>query len=126
MPNNKDRATLRDVINYTPEQYFSDSEVVLIRNTFKDNPVLMGVLRKIFLPTVSDPSLPIEEFSKDALLIGVDWMSMPAEHVKAIIQGRMEAIKFIMGGLIQLRMLAHGSVESPLTAETRRAKDSLK
>ncbi len=126
MPNNKDKASLSDIINYKPEQYLSEEELAIIRSTFRDNPKLMTVLRKIFLPTISDPSLPVEEVSKDALLTNIDWMSMSAEHVKAIMQGRMEAIKFIVGGFIQLRMLANSPVESPMSEEARRAKDSTK
>lgn len=126
MPNDKQRASLRDVINYEPEKYLSDDEIALIRNTFKSSPRLFHVLRKVFLPTISDPELPIEQMGDDVYLKNIDWMSMPAEHVKAVMQGRMEAVKFILGGFIQLKMLANDKVESPLQAEARRSKDSSK
>lgn len=119
-------ASLRDVLNYNPEQYLSDDELALIRSTFKDNPRLIAVVRKVMLPTISDPELPIEEIANDSLLAGVDWQSMPAEHVKAVLQGRQEAIKFIAGGLIKLKMFANSGEESPYSAELRRKKDSTK
>lgn len=114
-------ASLRDVLNYEPERYISDEDIALIRTL---TPKHLAVIRKIMLPTVSDPSLPIEEMGKDAFLTGVDWLGMPAEHVKAIMQGRMEAIKFILGGLVQLKMIANAKEPNPYTEALRRKKDS--
>lgn len=126
MPDNSQAATLRDVINYEPERYLSEDEMALIKNTFKGNKQLLTVLRKLFLPTVSDPSLPIEEIANDTLLAGVDWQSMPAEHIKPIILGRMEAIRFVASGLIKLRVLANSEDASPFMDAVRRKKDSAK
>lgn len=126
MPDNTQRATLRDVINYEPEMYLSSDEMALIKSTFKDNPKLIAVLRKVFLPTMSDPSLPIEEISNDVLLTGVDWQGMPTEHIKPILLGRMEAIKFVAGGLIKLKMLSNASEPNPYAEALRRKKDSAK
>jgi hypothetical protein len=126
MPQDNQRASLRDVLNYEPEQYLSADELALIKSTFKDNQKLLNVLRKVMLPTISDPSLPVEEVANDSLLAGVDWQSMPSEHVKAILQGRQEAIKFIAGGLIRLRMLSSESEESPYQKALRMKKDSAK
>lgn len=122
-PQKQQPASLRDVLNYEPEKYLSDEEVALVR-TF--TPRHLNVIRKIMLPTLSDPNLPIEEMGKDAFLTGVDWLSMPAEHVKAIMQGRMEAIKFILGGLVQMRMISSAPTENPYAEQVRRAKDSTK
>lgn len=126
MPKDHERASLRDVLNYEPEKYLSDEEVALIKSTFRNNPALLAVIRKIMLPTIADPSLPIEEMANDVLLTGVDWMSMPSEHVKPIIQGRMEAIKFVAGGLIKLKVISSAKEENPFEEALRRKKDSAK
>lgn len=126
MQDQSQRASLRDVLNYKPEQYITDDELALIRSTFKDNHKLLAVIRKVMLPTISDPDLPVEELANDVLLAGIDWQSMPSEHVKAILQGRQEAIKFIAGGIIKLKMFANSTEESPYSAELRRKKDSAK
>lgn len=126
MPNDQQRASLSDVLNYDPEQYLSDEEVALIRSTFKDNPKLMAVIRKVMLPTISDPSLPIEEISNDAFLAGLDIGAMPKEELKAIMLARQDAIKFIVGGLVKLKVFAHSREETPDEAERRRYKDSAK
>lgn len=114
-------ASLADVLNYEPEKYLSDEDMAIIK-TF--TPKHLTVIRKMMLPTVVDAELPMEEMGQDCYLTGIDWMSMPAEHAKAIMQGRTEAIKFILGGLIKLRILATGSVESPLQKEERMRKSS--
>lgn len=119
------RASLADVISYQPDKYYSDEEVALIRNTFKNNPKLLKVLRKALLPTISDPDMPIEQMS-DIFMQGIDWLQMPAEHAKSIMQGRTEAVKFVMGGLIMLKDIANSEGESPYTKLLREKKNSAK
>jgi hypothetical protein len=121
-----EKASLRDVLNYEPEQYLSEDEVALIRSTFKDNPRLLAVLRKVLLPTISDPTLPIEEMGHDAYLAGVDWAQIPSDQIKPIILGRSEAIKFVIGALIKLKVIANAQDESPYQKEMRRKLDSTK
>jgi hypothetical protein len=123
---NQEKATLRDVLNYEPEQYLSEDEVALIRSTFKDNRRLIAVLRKVLLPTISDPSLPIEEMAHDAYLAGVDWAAMPADEIKPLILARSEAIKFVAGALMKLKVIANTVGESPYQTELRRKQDSAK
>lgn len=119
------RASLRDVINYKPEQYLSDDEVKSIQSTFKNNPKLIGVLRKVMIPTIADPSLPIEEVSGDVFL-NRDWAAIPADEAKILTVARQDAVKFIIGGLIKLQVIANQSVETPMEAAIRRSKDSSK
>jgi len=118
------QASLRDVLNYTPEQYFSPSELALIRSTFKNNPGLIKVLRKAFVPTVSDPELPIEEFGSDAFTAGRDYAAIPESEIKSIVVARQEAIKFIMGGLIKLRVIAQSEELTPEQKKEKARKDS--
>lgn len=120
-----EKATLRDVLNYDPEQYLSEDEVALIRSTFKDRR-LIAVLRKVLLPTISDPSLPVEEMGHDVYLTGVEWGQLPNEQVKSIMLARADAIKFILGALIKLKIIANSTEESPFSKEVRRKMDSTK
>lgn len=119
----KDRATLKDVLNYEPEQYLSPEDISWVRTTF-GNPKAIARLRKLFLPTISDPEMPLEEMGNDVYLSGLDWMGMPAEHAKAIIAARQDAIKFIVGAIIKIKIIAASSDESPMEAALRRSKDS--
>lgn len=126
MPDNNQRASLRDVLNYNPDQYLSDEEVALIRSTFANNPKLIAVIRKVFLPTVADPSLPIEEIANDAFMANMDFGQMAADEIKPIVMGRQDAIRFVIGGLVKLKVIAHGKEESPYAEALRRKKDSSK
>ena len=118
-------ASLHDLLAYIPESYFSQDELALIQNTFKDSRVTK-VLRKALLPSVGDPDLPLEEMGKDFWLVGRDWATIPAEEVKPIAIGRQEAIKFIMGGLIMLKQIANSEPVNQQVLENRRRKDSAK
>lgn len=121
-----ERTSLQDIINYQPDTYLSEEEMSLIKSTFKDNPRLLNVLRKVMLPTVGDPSLPIEEISNDAWLAMRDWAAIPMEEAKALMVGRQEAIKFVAGGIIKLKMLANATEESPYQKALRKKQDSSK
>ena len=120
------RASLQDVINYIPEQYFSEDELNLIRNTFRGNSALFKVLRKVFIPTISDPELPIEKFGDDFFLSGRQYASIPENEIKSIVLAREEALKFIVGGLIQLKNMSNTKVETDEQIKTRLKKDSVK
>ena len=121
----KTNSGIRDVVNYTPAEYFSETEISLIQATF-GNPAVVAVLRKVLLPTIADPSMPIEDFDKDIFMQSRDYGAMAAEETKAIVLGRQEAIKFIMGGLIKLKVMAAAKVETKEEAAARKAKDSSK
>lgn len=126
MPEGSQKASLRDVLNYEAETYFSDEELSLIRSTFQNNPRLMKVLRKALIPTFSDLELPLEDVGKDLWLVGRDYAQIPDAEIKSIVLARQEAIKFIAGGLINLKVIANAKDESPMEAALRRSKDSTK
>jgi len=120
------RARLEDVINYKPDEYFSEGEISLIQSTFKDNPLLFKVLRKALIPSVADLELPIEQFGNDTFTQGREYAQVPESELKSIVVARQDAIKFIAGGLIKLRVIANMRTESPEQAVLRREKDSTK
>ena len=119
-------ANLKDVLPYDPETYLSKDEVALIQNTFKGNEQLIKVLRKIFLPTVFDPELPIEEIGGDVWMANFDFTQMQSAEIKPLVLGRQDAIKFVIGGLIKLKVLANTTEMSGIEAAYKRSKDSTK
>ena len=108
-----EKAKLEDVINYKPETYFSDAEVEWIRGMFAGERGRMGlkIMRKVLIPTISDPELPIEEINGDPWLNKTDFSAMPSEHVKAVVQGRQEAMKYCVGALIKLKVIANSKAD---------------
>jgi hypothetical protein len=121
-----EKASLQDVINYRPDQYYTDDEISLIRSTFKDNPRLIQVLRKALLPTFADPAMPIEELGNDVWLVSRSWDQIPQDEVKALIVARQEAIKFIAGALIALQVTANQREMTPMEKAAKDAADSVK
>ena len=121
-------ASLEDVISYTPETYFSEDEITLIRNAFNgaQGARLLKVIRKALLPTVYDPDLPIEEFGKDAFMSLIDFKSLEVAEVKPIAMGLQYMTKAIIGSLINLKDIAN--VKEPTKEEIadRRRKDLAK
>jgi len=118
------KARLQDIVPYSLDTYFSQDEIDLIRSTFKNNPRLMKLLRKVFIPTIHDPELPIEEISGDVWLAGKDWDAIPVDEVKSLVVARADAVKFVVGGLIKLKVLAHQEDENAEKAALRRKVDS--
>lgn len=121
-----ERATLKDIINYEPETYLTADEISLIQGTFRGNDALFRVLRKVLLPSVGDSSLPIEELNKDMWLIGRDYAQIPDAEIKSVVLARQDAIQFVLGALIQLKVLANSKEESEIERAYRRTKDSTK
>lgn len=119
-------ANLKDVLPYDPETYLSKDEVDLIRNTFQGNEKLIKVLRKLFLPTAFDPELPIEEIGGDVWMANFDFTQMQSSEIKPLVLGRQDAIKFVIGGLIKLKVIANQTQETEMEAAYRRSKDSTK
>ncbi len=82
---------------------FSDSELSLIKNTFKDNMELLLLMRKVFLPEL-DPKAPLGQI--------IDlWMSLPIkemtpEDAQINILARNSLIMHIEQQLTQLNVLA--------------------
>ena len=118
--------TLNDVINYKPEEYLSSAEVDLIQRTFKGNKELLKVLRKVFIPTISDPDLPIEQFANDMFMDGRSWSQIGVNEAKALIVARQDALQFIIGGFIKLNVIAHQTPISPEDQKKAEEKNSTK
>lgn len=122
----QEKATLKDIINYEPEEYLSRGELELIQNTFRGNKELMKVLRKVMIPTIYDPELPIEQLAHDFYFSKTQWSQIPADEAKILAVARQEALEFIIGGLIKLNVIANEKQELPEDKETREKKDSTK
>lgn len=114
-------ASLRDVINYDPDVYYTPAELAYIRQTFKDNKALFKILRKALIPTISDPDLPLEQWSEDFMSKNRNWDQVPEAERGTLIVARQEALKFIVGALIALKVLAHSEEQ-----KERSPKDSTK
>ena len=119
-------ATLSDIINYEPDTYLTQEDLDLIRSTFRDNKRLLRLLRKVMVPSVGNPELPVEEMGNDAWLAMRDWAQVPADEAKILMVARQEALKFIFGGFIKLKMIANSTDESPFAKDVRRKMDSSK
>lgn len=118
-------AGLKEMLNYEADSYFSPDEISFIQNTFKD-PKAIKILRKALLPSIFDPELPIEELGGDVWMQGVEFDQMQAVEVKPIVIGRQMAIKFVVGALIKLKVIANATAETDIEATYRRSKDSVK
>ena len=117
---------LEDILAYTPDTYFSDDDLTFLRGRFNgpEGSRLLRLIRKIMLPTVSDPELPIEEIGKDIFMSAIDFKSMPEDQVKPVVMGLQLTVKAVMGGLIQLRNLANVKEETAESRAQRRARNS--
>lgn len=122
------KAELEDIISYTPETYFSEQELELIRSAFNgpNGRRLLKVIRKALLPTISDPELPVEEMAKDMFMAGVDFRQMQNDEAKSVAMGLQLSVKLIAGALMQLSNIANIAPEDEKKRMAREAKDSLK
>lgn len=119
-------AELQDIITYTPETYFSDEEVALIRQSFNGptGSKLLKVIRKALLPTISDPDLPVEELGKDMFMALVDFTKLQDSEVKPVAMGLQLTAKIIVGSLIHLKTLANVQEETKEEAARRNSKNA--
>ncbi len=122
---NRKPANLQDILNYSADSYFSPEEMAWIKTTFKE-PSTIKILRKLFLPSVGDPELPPEEMANDIWLQGRDYSGIPNEEIKSIVLARQEAIKFILGTLVRIKVLAHEKEETSVEKAYRLKRDSNK
>lgn len=128
MPPKEKQIHLEDVLTYTPETYFSETEISMIRGSFggEQGRRLLKVVRKALVPTISDPDLPDEEFAKDMFMSFVDFKSVPAEEAKPLAMGIQVAMKIVLGAIIHLKNIANYNEESDSNRAMRRGKDSSK
>jgi hypothetical protein len=102
---------------------FTDSELDLIRRTFKGNETLLKLLRKVFLPEI-DPDAPLGQT--------IDlWMTIPVNQLppdQAVINllARNQLIMHIEQQLLQLQKLAEIEEETEEEKKERIKKDSVK
>lgn len=118
--------TLDELLPYVPDMYLKPDEVKELQTVFKGNERLIKILRKLFLPSALDPELPIEEMMGDAWMVDKDFSQMQVAEIKTIVLARQDAIKFILGGLIKLKVIANSSDMSETEKAYARSKDSTK
>lgn len=114
------------MLNYEVESYFKPDEVLLIQSIFRD-PRAVDILRKVFLPSVGDANLPLEQaLSQDIWLSGYQWQQIPADEAKILAVARQDVIKYIIGGLMKLKVIANTAPENPKDIAARKEQDSTK
>lgn len=118
--------SMKDLLDYDVDTYLKPEELALIKSIFKGNKEIFKILKKLLLPSATDIDMPLEEFSKDVWLVGRDYSQIPNDEIKSIVLARQEAIKFVVGGLVQLRVIAESKTETPAEIALRRKNDSAK
>ena len=115
----KERSTLADILNYEPEQLLSKDEMALIGSVLNANPTFIKILRKVLLPSVVDPDMPIEQLTNDVWLAGLNYAQIPESDIKPIVLARQDMIKTVMSGLTKLKVIA---AAKPLTKQEQEAR----
>lgn len=121
-----EQAKLKDILNYPVDSYITEQDRQIIKDHFHGNWKLLEVVRKVFMPTITDGGLPVEEMAKDMWFAGTDFAALTKDEAYVRILARQEAIKFVAGGIMSLKQIAHISEESASEKALRRAKDSAK
>lgn len=131
-PGGQPPASLDDVLGavegYQREEYYTADEMSWLRQTFGgvQGGKNVNTLRKIFLPTLHDIGLPIEQLLNDVWMLDVNFKDVPGEQIKPIVMGRQEALKFIMNGLVKIKVLGSTGSKTKEQIAADRAKDSTK
>lgn len=112
-------------MNYEQQEHLSKADVAWIQKTFKDNNEAVDILRRLFIPSIKDPRLPIEELGKD-LWLSIDLRAIPADEAKIVLLARQDAIKNIVGTLVQLKIIANAPEDNVEDIAAARAKNSTK
>lgn len=109
--------------NTGQQMRFTDQDLSLIRNTFKDNEPLLKLLRKVFLPEI-DPNAPIGQMID--LWMTVDVETVDPERAVVNLKARNSLITHIEQQLMQLKILAEKTEQTPEELLTGLRKDSSK
>ncbi len=127
-PDEGKKVTIDEIVGYKADTYISEKEIKTIQSVFggPQGKEILAILRKIMLPTVLDPNLPIEEMGKDMFMQRVDFTTLSVEESKAISMGLQLTIKTVLGGLIQLKQLAMIQEETAADKAERIARNSNK
>jgi len=122
------KASIKDLVGYTPETYLSDDEIGIIQAVFNgpNGNKVLKIIRKVMIPSISDPELPVEEMGKDVFMGSVDFKQVPESEVKPTVLGLQFAAKAVMGGIIQLKQIANVKEENPTESALRAMKNSVK
>lgn len=96
----------------------------LLRSTFAGNKKLAKALRKLFLPSIGDPELPLESMGTDVWLSGINYAQIPDSEIKAVVLARQDAIKFVAGAFIKLGVIANSPAETAQEKSLRMKQDS--
>lgn len=102
---------------------FTEYELSLIRNTFRDNEELLKVMRKVFLPEI-DPDAPIGGLID--LWMTVQIADKTPEQAYPHLVARNTLIQHVDSQLLQLKVLAEMGNETPEEALQRLKKNSSK
>jgi hypothetical protein len=86
---------ISDVLGESFETYLTEEDAKIIHSAFSGNPRLLRAIKKVFIPTIQDPEMPVESMAEDFWMggnSGLEWSQIPAEEAKALIVGREQAI----------------------------------
>ena len=126
----KERVSLKDVLNSVPgyeqQSYLTKEEKSAIKFAFKGNPTLFKAIKKLLLPTISDPDMPIEDFGDDIFNRSRTWSQIPAEEAKILAVARQDSIEFLRNALAQISLMVITPDETPDELADRARKNSMK
>lgn len=110
-------------MNNENKSRFTENELELIRNTFKNNESLLKLIRKFFLP-------PIDHDAPMGFLVDV-YGSIPADglpdsQVATMVRARNQLVNHLNRMFVELEILANQGNETPKEREVRLKKDSVK
>ncbi len=107
------------------QKRFTPQELSLIRNTFKDQPELLKLIRKIMLPEL-DPAAPLGQVIDMSLIEANDIKSLPMELAHIHLLARSLQINMMENALMQLNVLAEEKEETEQEEIARLKKNSNK
>ena len=107
---------------------YSDAELDLIKQTFADNEPLLKLLRKVFLPIITDTSANVGGIAEDVgLHPDFDIKSYQNIEIATVaINARLLALKHVNDTLVRIKMLAGMKNETVEETKARLEKNSAK
>jgi len=107
---------------------YTDAELDLLKSTFADNEPLLKLLRKVFLPIVTDTAANVGGITEDIGLhpdFDIKTYKSMEEAVIAI-NARLLALKHIGDTLVKIKILAGMKTETVEETKKRLEKNSAK
>lgn len=102
---------------------FTESELSIIKATFKGNEDLLRLMRKVFLPEI-DPTAPLGQMIDLWMTVKID--DVLPEQAIINIKARNQLVQHIDQMLMALKMLAETTASTPEEALMKLKKDSSK